>query len=194
MVPPSSTARRRYASTRSRWRAEMIGPQMVSGSSGSPAGRPRRVRAVASTASSYLSRGTSSRVVSAQPCPAWVLTVNAAIAHAPARSASSSTMKADLPPNSRNTFLSVWAAAVMTALPVSVEPVKDTRSTRGSVDSCAPREWSLDVTMLTTPGGKSVSCAISVPTSAAHQGVSGAGLSTTVFPAASAGPSLAKLI
>lgn len=47
--------------------------------------------------------------------------------------------------------------------------------------------------MLMTPGGNDVLSAISRPTSAAHQGVSGAGLRTTVFPAASAGPSLAKL-
>ncbi len=43
-------------------------------------------------------------------------------------------------------------------------------------------------------GGMSVFSAMTRPTSAAHHGVSGAGFSTTVFPAASAGPSLAKLI
>lgn len=48
--------------------------------------------------------------------------------------------------------------------------------------------------MLTTPAGMSVSSAMTLPTKAAHQGVSGAGLRTTVLPAASAGPSFAKLI
>ena len=48
--------------------------------------------------------------------------------------------------------------------------------------------------MFTTPGGMSVFSAMTRPTSAAHHGVSGAGFSTTVLPAASAGPSLAKLI
>ena len=48
--------------------------------------------------------------------------------------------------------------------------------------------------MLTTPGGMSVCSAMSSPSTAAHHGVSGAGLRTTVLPAASAGPSLARLI
>ena len=48
--------------------------------------------------------------------------------------------------------------------------------------------------MLNTPGGMSVCSAMSCPTAAAHHGVSGAGLSTTVLPAASAGPTLARLI
>ncbi len=54
--------------------------------------------------------------------------------------------------------------------------------------------WSDEGTMFTTPGGMSVSSAISRPSTVAHQGVSGAGLSTTVLPAARAGPSLARLI
>ena len=48
--------------------------------------------------------------------------------------------------------------------------------------------------MLTTPGGKSVCSVMSSPSTAAHHGVSGAGFRTTVFPAASAGPILARLI
>ena len=48
--------------------------------------------------------------------------------------------------------------------------------------------------MLSTPGGMSVCSATSSPRIAAHQGVSGAGLRTTVLPAASAGPILARLI
>lgn len=54
--------------------------------------------------------------------------------------------------------------------------------------------WSAAVTMLTTPGGMSVSSAMSWPTAAAQQGVSAAGLSTTALPTASAGPSLANVI
>ncbi|SHV49211.1 Uncharacterised protein [Mycobacteroides abscessus subsp. abscessus] len=88
----------------------------------------------------------------------------------------------------------VCDAATMTARPVAVDPVKDTRSTRGSSVSCAPIRWSPDVTTLTTPDGKSVRSLMIRPTSAAHQGVSGAALRTTVLPAPSAGPSLAKLI
>ncbi|CEZ70223.1 Uncharacterised protein [Mycobacterium tuberculosis] len=48
--------------------------------------------------------------------------------------------------------------------------------------------------MLTTPGGKSVCSTMISPSAAAHHGVSGAGFKTTVLPAASAGPSLARLI
>ena len=161
---------------------------------GSPALIPAMVAAAASTASSYFARGTTSRVVRAQPCPACIEAVNADIAHAPARSASSSTRNADLPPSSRNTFLMVAAASIITARPVAVDPVNETMSTRGSLDSSAPTPWSLEVTMLTTPAGKSVCSAISSPSTAAHHGVSGAGLSTRVLPAASAGPILARLI
>ena len=48
--------------------------------------------------------------------------------------------------------------------------------------------------MFTTPAGMSVSSAMSRPSTVAHHGVSGAGFSTTVLPAARAGPSLARLI
>ncbi|MEI2699716.1 MAG: hypothetical protein V9E94_15765 [Microthrixaceae bacterium] len=47
---------------------------------------------------------------------------------------------------------------------------------------------------MSTPGGISVCSAAMRATAEAQSGVSGAGLSTTVQPAASAGPSLAKLI
>ena len=90
--------------------------------------------------------------------------------------------------------MSVAAPSAITARPVFVDPVNDTMSTRGSFDSSAPTPWSLEVTMLTTPAGMSVCSRISSPRTAAHHGVSGAGLSTTVLPAASAGPSLARLI
>src|SRR3984885_13009531 len=110
--------------------------------------------------------------------------VNAETEHAPARSASSSTMNADLPPSSRNTFLIVAAASAITLRPVAVEPVNETMSTRGSLANSAPTLWSLDVTMLTTPGGKSVGPAMISTSTAAHQGGSGAGFKMTVLPAA----------
>ncbi len=77
--------------------------------------------------------------------------------------------------------------------PVAVEPVNVTMSTRGSLVSTSPSSWSDGVTMLTTPAGMSVSSAISLPSMVPDHGVSGAGFSTTVLPAASAGPSLAML-
>ena len=130
----------------------------------------------------------------AQPWPAWIIAVNAVAPAAEATSASSSTIAADLPPSSRNTFFSVGAAAAMIALPTWVEPVKDTMSTRGSVVSRAATSLDRGVTTLKTPAGMSVCSATIRPSSAATQGVSGAGLRTTVQPAASAGPTLARLI
>ena len=64
--------------------------------------------------------------------------LKAAIEQAPARSASSRTMKDDLPPSSKNTFVRVSDAAAMTLRPVAVEPVKEMMSTRGSRTSCSP--------------------------------------------------------
>src|SRR5690606_7823279 len=94
----------------------------------------------------------------------------------------------------RKTFFSVGAAAAMIALPTAVEPVKDTMSTRGSVESTEATSLDHGVTTLNTPAGMSVCSATRRPSSAATHGVSGAGLSTTVQPAASAGPTLARLI
>ena len=152
------------------------------------------VSAAACTATSYCSRGTTSRVVSAQPWPAWMQTVKAVPAAAEATSASSRTIAADLPPSSRKTFFSVGAAAAMMARPVAVDPVKETMSTRGSEVSRAATSLDRGVTTLSTPAGMSVRSATRRPSSAATHGVSGAGFSTTVQPAARAGPILARLI
>src|SRR5580692_12759516 len=82
----------------------------------------------------------------------------------------------------------------MTARPVAVEPVNEIMSTRGSPVRNSPAAGRAEVSTLTTPGGMSVWVATIRPSSAPVHGVSGAGLSTTVQPAASAGPSLARLI
>ena len=193
-VPPSSSASRRYASTRSRWTFEMTGPQIAEGSAGSAVPIAAMVSAADCTASSYFSRGTTSRVVSAHPCPAWMHTVKAVPAAAAATSVSSSTIEADLPPSSRKTFFRVGAAAAMIARPVSVDPVNETMSTRGSEVSWEATSLERGITTLSTPAGMSVRSATRRPSSAATQGVSGAGLSTTVQPAARAGPILARLI
>ena len=84
--------------------------------------------------------------------------------------------------------------AAMMRLPVVVDPVKEIRSTRGSVTSCSPTRWSDEATTLTTPGGMSVCSAMSRPIRVAFQGVSGAGLITMVLPVASAWPSLPMVI
>ncbi len=108
------------------------------------------------------------------------------------KSASSRTIAADLPPSSRNTFFSVSLAAAMIARPVGVDPVKVTMSTSGLVVSAAPTAGSAPDSTFTTPAGMSVCSAISSPSASVISGVSGADLSTTVQPAASAGASLAS--
>ena len=78
----------------------------------------------------------------------------------------------------------------MIRLPVTVEPVNEIRSTRGSSVRSSPTKWSDALTTLTTPAGMSVRSAMSRPSRVAFHGVSGAGLTTTVFPVARMGPSL----
>ena len=80
----------------------------------------------------------------------------------------------------------------MIARPVAVEPVNVTASTSGEVVSASPTATEDDEITLTTPGGMSVCDAISSPSASVISGVSGAALSTTVQPAASAGDSLAS--
>ena len=72
-------------------------------------------------------------------------------------------------------------------MPVAVEPVNVIMSTRGSAASAAGTSLSLEVTTLKTPAGKSVFSLTRRPSSVPAHGVSCAGLSTTVLPAASAG-------
>ncbi len=129
----------------------------------------------------------------AQPWPACEHVAIAAIITPKSTDSSSSTRHADLPPSSRNVFFNVSLAATVIALPTGVEPVKVIMSTRGSVVISTPLSTVLDVSTLTTPAGMSVCSAISLPSASVISGVSGAPLSTTVQPAARAGPSLARL-
>ena len=99
--------------------------------------------------------------------------------------ASSKMMFAALPPSSSVSFLPVPASSRWIAFPTSVEPVNAILSTPSCLTSAAPVRPS-PVTMLTTPGGSSAWRRTSQKRSAVS-GVVSAGLSTTVFPAASAG-------
>ncbi|MDT4849802.1 hypothetical protein FQZ97_839320 [compost metagenome] len=109
---------------------------------------------------------------------------------AASRSASSKTMKGALPPSSRLTFLMVSAHWAISSLPIPVEPVKESFCTNEFPVSSAPISRDLvPGTMFSTPAGipaRSPSAA----SAKAESGVSEAGLSTTVQPAASAGPTL----
>src|SRR6059058_4124429 len=94
-------------------------------------------------------------------------------------------MFAALPPSSSVRRLPVPASAFWIAFPTSVEPVNAILFTSGCATSSAPVRPS-PVTMFTTPGGSSA-CRTTSQKSRAVSGVVSAGLSTTVFPAASAG-------
>ena len=78
--------------------------------------------------------------------------------------------------------------------PTAVEPVKLIMSTSGEVVRISPIALSDDVTTLSTPGGMSVCSAAKRPRASPVHGVSGAGLRTTVQPAARAGTIFAMLI
>ncbi len=82
--------------------------------------------------------------------------------------------------------MSESAADRMMILPVVTSPVSDTIRTRGWVTREAPACSPSPVTTLKTPGGR-MSVASSASFSAVR-GVSSEGLSTTVLPAARAGP------
>ena len=112
---------------------------------------------------------------------------------AASRSASSKTMNGALPPSSIPTFLTVEAAWRMRILPVSVEPVKVMRRTAGCSVMTLPISDPLPVTRLRTPGGMPARSARAARASAV-KGVSVAGLTTTVQPTESAGPTLRVII
>ena len=76
----------------------------------------------------------------------------------------------------------------MIRLPTSVDPVKTTFRTAGCVTNRSPTTDPLPGTTVNTPSGIPASRASS-PIRIAVRGVISAGLSTTVFPPARAGPS-----
>ena len=88
--------------------------------------------------------------------------------------------------------MTVCAAAWAISMPVAVSPVSETMSTCGWVTRRMPAVLPGPVITLSTPGGK-MSAASSAIASAVS-GVAEAGLSTTVLPAARAGPSFQMAI
>ena len=138
-------------------------------------------------------RSTRMRERAQQSWPALPNTASGAAAAAASRSASANTMFADLPPSSSVTRLIVCAAPAAIARPTSVEPVNAIFATSGCSTSRAPQVEPGPATTLTTPSGIPASSAIR-SNSSAVSGVSSAGLSTTVLPAASAGASFQDAI
>src|SRR5262249_43703398 len=90
----------------------------------------------------------------------------------------------DFPPNSSVTGLSSRPQTLATSLPDDVEPVNATCALAVQVATARPTSTPPGST-LKAPAGSSALSATSA-SSSASSGVSGAGLSTTVLPAASA--------
>jgi hypothetical protein len=148
--------------------------------------------AAISTISSCLPAGTIIRVHAVQVCPPLMYVFATPFFTAAARSASSRITLADLPPSSKATRLTVFAAAVVTSLPARVEPVKDTMSTPGCADKASPTTGPVPCTRFTTPAG-TPAASITAMNNPAVNGLISLGLSTTVLPAASAGTTLATI-
>src|SRR5262249_40175976 len=106
---------------------------------------------------------------------------------AAATSASAVTTKGALPPNSILVFTTRPAACVSSSLPTWVEPVNEIARIRGSASQVPTTAWEFVLgTTLMTPSGTPAALS-NRAIAKAVSGVSDAGLSTTVHPAASAG-------
>ena len=101
-------------------------------------------------------------------------------------------MLGDLPPSSSVTGIRFSAAYCMISRPVVVSPVKAILAIRGLEASGLPASTPKPCTTLTTPLGRM--SAISSMNAMIDTGVCSAGLSTTQFPAASAGASFQTAI
>ena len=108
------------------------------------------------------------------------------------KSASSRMMLADLPPSSCVTRFTVGAAFCATSTPARVEPVNDTMSTSGCLDSAVPTPGPSPFTRLNTPAGTPASCMTSAKMIAFNGAIS-LGFSTIVQPAARAGATFAAI-
>ena len=102
------------------------------------------------------------------------------------RSASSSTLVADVPPSSSETGIILSAAMWAMCLPVAVPPVNDTRLTSGCFVIASPITEPRPSSTLIRPFGRPA-CSHRRASSSAISGVTSAGLMTTALPAASAG-------
>ena len=143
--------------------------------------------------SSSAERSTRIRERAQQSWPALPNTASGAAAAAASRSASAKTTLADLPPSSSVTRLIVAAAPAAIPRPTSVEPVKAILATSGCSTSRCPQTLPGPATTFSTPSGSPASSAIR-SSSSAVSGVSSAGLSTIVLPAASAGATFQEAI
>ena len=102
-------------------------------------------------------------------------------------------MNGALPPSSSDSFFTVVAHCAISSLPVSVEPVNESLRTIGLLVSSPPISEAAPVITFSTPFGTPARSASSA-SARAENGVCDAGLSTTVQPAAIAGPALRVII
>src|SRR5258708_35154820 len=108
-------------------------------------------------------------------------------------SASSNTTNGALPPSSKPSFFTPTEACRYRILPTSVDPVKPTKRTAGCSHNTLPIADELPVRILNTPFGTPAFSA-SATSASAVRGVSLAGFSNTVQPAAGAGDPLRVII
>ena len=165
------------------------GPIWLFSSSGSPIRTWAAFSATRDSTSSRIDSCSSSREPATQLCPLALKILRSTPLTALSRSASSNTITGDLPPSSRETSAKFSALLRMTCRAVSGPPVKLTRSTSGWLVSARPHGSPCPVTTLNTPGGKPASSNTRANSSIGAEACSEA-LSTTVLPAASAGPIL----
>ena len=164
----------------------MSGPISEVSSEGSSTRTPRTAGSSSARNSSSTDRCTRIRERAQQSWPALSKTPYGAVAAAFARSASSKITLALLPPSSRVTGFTPRAQPSATRMPTSVEPVNTTFATSGCVTNLSPTIEPLPVSTWKTPSGRPASRPSSARRTAVS-GVSSAGLSTTVLPAARAG-------
>ena len=185
MEAPSSWPWRTSPSIRSSWTGATIAPMSTALSSGSP----RRSASIL-VLSFAISRSatpscTRMRDPAQHTCPWLNQMASTTPSTTLSRSASWKTTNGDFPPSSSDSFLPLPAVAVRMMRPTSVEPVNAILSMSGWATMAAPVRPS-PVMMFTTPGGIPASSHSSAKRSAVSE-VNSAGLSTTVFPIASAG-------
>ncbi len=137
--------------------------------------------------SSMTACATWNRLAAVQACPPLRIFAAMAPSTAASTSASSNTTNGALPPSSIEVRRS-WSAALRTnSFPTGVEPVKVTFRRRGSCMSGPDSADAFDVGRIdSTPSGSPASANTS-PSSSIVRGVSSAGLTMIVHPAATAG-------
>src|SRR6185437_6121501 len=135
---------------------------------------------------SHIFSCTNQRVAVQQTCPALSVTAPTKESAACSTSISSNRTAAPLPPNSSFTGTKLRPQDSATKRPTSGEPVNVMRLIPACFARAAPAPAPNPVTILITPAGIPASSA-SLQKYSVERGVSSAGFTTTVFPAASAG-------